>query len=68
MSELVAGEMNQPGEVIVMAKALAEWSSPQYRWDDRHPNNRQMWLRLARIGYDAMCADRWPEEQKGKNR
>lgn len=41
-------------EVEVIAKALAEWSSPQYPWEDRHPKNREHWLKLARVGYAAM--------------
>lgn len=44
-------------EVEVIARALAAWSSPQYEWEQRHPNNRDHWLRLARKGYEAILAE-----------
>lgn len=51
----------EPTEIAVMARALAEWSSPQYRWEARHPNNREHWLNVCRTGYEAMAAKHLPE-------
>lgn len=45
-----------PPEVEVIAKALAEWSS-EMPWEQRHPKHQEHWRRMARKGYEAIAAE-----------
>jgi hypothetical protein len=52
-------------DIEPVARAMAEWSSP-WRWDTRHPKNRDYWRRIAEAVMTGTAEELAPFIEKAK--